>query len=68
MMMMMMMMICQDDEIAYLLIPALKLWSDVAGSEDTETLVTAVTAVRAVVTHQRVRHVLHAVVTREGGR
>ena len=67
-MMMRMKLICQNDKIAYLLIPALKLWSEVAGSEDTETFVTAVTAVRAVVTHQRVRHVLHAVVTREGGR
>ena len=54
----------------HLRIAAIKLLGsgDVAARKHAEVLITAVSAVRAVVTHQRVRNVLHAVRTRHHGR
>ena len=54
----------------HLRIAAIKLLGsgDVTARKHAEVLITAVSAVRAVVTHQRVRNVLHAVRTRHHGR
>ena len=53
---------------SHLLVGTLQLSLQSTGGEDAEVLVAVVAAVGAVVTHQCIRHALHAIRAREGGR